>query len=191
MTGAQLMASAYKYKPVPVFQAYKVLQYMLVLQRALHRAVIRIFRINIYWLIMSSIAVLIAGHSQAKYFDKYLSVSNVFVVSFSGYRIEQMFADIQPLVINYNFIILHIGANDLSRGSPVDQVLTKYQTLVQSIWSTNPKAQVILSGVLPRAQINFPHAILHTDWLQDYNKWARELNSRLTKITSTHHHLQW
>jgi hypothetical protein len=48
MTGAQLMASAYKYKPVPVFQAYKVLQYMLVLQRALHRAVIRIFRINIY-----------------------------------------------------------------------------------------------------------------------------------------------
>ena len=35
---------------------------------------------------MSSIPVLIAGHSQAKYFDKYLSISNVFVVSFSGYR---------------------------------------------------------------------------------------------------------
>jgi len=35
MTGTQLMASAYKYKPVPVFQVYKVLQYMLVLQRAL------------------------------------------------------------------------------------------------------------------------------------------------------------
>jgi len=33
MTGTQLMASAYKY--VPVFQVYKVLQYMLVLQRAL------------------------------------------------------------------------------------------------------------------------------------------------------------
>jgi lysophospholipase L1-like esterase len=140
---------------------------------------------------MSSIPVLIAGHSQAKYFDKYLSVSNVFVVSFSGYRIDQMFAEIQPLVINYNFIILHVGANDLSRGSPVDQVLTKYQTLVQSIWSTNPKAQVILSGVLPRAQNNFPHAILRTDWLQDYNKRARELNSILTKIASTHHQLTY
>ena len=73
---------------------------------------------------MSSIPVLIAGHSQAKYFDKYLSVSNVFVVSFSGYRIDQMFAEIQPLVINYN-VIIHVGANNLSRGSPVDQVLTK------------------------------------------------------------------
>jgi hypothetical protein len=140
---------------------------------------------------MSSIPVLIAGHSQAKYFDKYLSVSNIVVVSFSGYRIDQMFAEIQPLVINYNVIILHVGANDLSRGSPVDQVLTKYQTLVQSIWSTNPKAQVILSGVLPRAQNNFPHAIPRTDWLQNYNKRARELNSILTKIASTHHQLTY
>ena len=101
-----------------------------------------------------------------------------------------MFAEIQPLVINYN-VIIHVGANNLSRGSPVDQVLTKYQTLVQSIWSTNPKAQVILSGVIPRAQNNFPHAILGTDWLQDYNNRASELNSRLTKIASTHHQLTY
>jgi hypothetical protein len=33
---------------------------------------------------------LIAGHSQVKYFDQYLKLSNVDVVSFSGYRIEQM-----------------------------------------------------------------------------------------------------
>ena len=34
--------------------------------------------------------VLIAGHSQVKYFDQYLKLSNVDVVSFPGYRIEQM-----------------------------------------------------------------------------------------------------
>ena len=97
-----------------------------------------------------------------------------------------MFAEIQQLVINYNVIIhVHVGANDLSRGSPVDQVLTKYQTLVQSIWSTNPKAQVILSGTT----FHTPSPVL--DWLQDYNKRASELNSRLTKIASTHHQLTY
>ena len=35
MTGTQLVDGAYKYKPVPIFQVCKVLQYMLVLQRAL------------------------------------------------------------------------------------------------------------------------------------------------------------
>ena len=34
-------------------------------------------------------SVLIAGHSQEKYFDQYLKSSNVDVVSFSSHRIEQ------------------------------------------------------------------------------------------------------
>jgi hypothetical protein len=34
--------------------------------------------------------VLIACHSQVKYFDQYLNASNVDVLSFLGYRIEEM-----------------------------------------------------------------------------------------------------
>jgi hypothetical protein len=45
--------------------------------------------------------VLIAGHSQVKYFDQYLKLSDVDVVSFSGYRIEQMWGVIGHKVTNY------------------------------------------------------------------------------------------
>ena len=55
--------------------------------------------------------VLIAGHSQVKYFDQYL---NVDVVSFSGYRIEQMWGVIGHKVTNYSIIVLHIGANKMT-----------------------------------------------------------------------------
>jgi hypothetical protein len=40
---------------------------------------------------MTSFPVLIAGHSQAKYFGKYLSLTDTDVLSYSGFRIDQMF----------------------------------------------------------------------------------------------------
>ena len=58
--------------------------------------------------------VLIAGHSQLKYFDQYLKLSNVDVVSLSGYRIEQMWG-----VIGHSAIVFHIGANDLWNDTPL------------------------------------------------------------------------
>ena len=72
---------------------------------------------------------MIAGHSQAKYFDKYLSIADVDVLSFSGYLIDMMFEKIKPTVRNYNTVVLHVGANDLSRGLTVKVILTKYQQL--------------------------------------------------------------
>ena len=73
--------------------------------------------------------VLIAGHSQVKYFDQYLKLSNVDVVSFSGYRIEQMWGVIGHKVTNYSVIVLHIGANNLWNDTPAE-VLNHYQQLV-------------------------------------------------------------
>jgi hypothetical protein len=69
--------------------------------------------------------VLIAGHSQVKYFDQYLKLSNVDVVSFSGYRIEQMWGVI-------SVIVLHIGANNLWNDTP-SEVLNHYQQLVHNL----------------------------------------------------------
>ena len=72
--------------------------------------------------------VLIAGHSQVKYFDQYL---NVDVVSFSGYRIEQMWGVIGHKVTNYSAIVLRIWANNLWNDTP-SEVLNHYQQLVQN-----------------------------------------------------------
>jgi hypothetical protein len=47
----------------------------------------------------------------------------------AGFRIDQMFQMLQPTVRNYNTVVLHIGANDLSRGLTVKTVLNKYQQL--------------------------------------------------------------
>jgi hypothetical protein len=41
----------------------------------------------------------IAGDSQVKYFDQYLTLSNVDVVSFSGYRIEQVWLAVRSVSI--------------------------------------------------------------------------------------------
>jgi hypothetical protein len=75
----------------------------------------------------------------------------------------------------------------------VDQMLWTRVWYLVSTWSTGDPRDRSFAPTwrLPRAQNNFPHAILRTDWLQDYNKRARELNSILTKIASTHHQLTY
>lgn len=78
------------------------------------------------------------------------------MLSYSEFRIDQMFQKLQPTVRNYNTVVLHIGANDLSRGLPVKTVLNKYQQLTSAIWDINPTADIILSGLLPRASNQFP-----------------------------------
>ena len=79
-------------------------------------------------LIMTSFPVQVAGHSQAKYFGKYLSLTDTDVLSYSGFRIDQMFQKLQPTVRNYTTVVLHIDANDVSRGLPVKTVLKQVST---------------------------------------------------------------
>jgi len=138
----------------------------------------------LYILIMTSFPVLVAGHSQAKYFGKYLSLTDTDLLSYSGFRIDQMFQKLQPTVRNYNTVVLHIGANDLSRGLPVKTVLNKYQQLTSAIWDINPTADIILSGLLPRASNQFPGALPRTDFLQDLNQRAHLLNNCLASLAS-------
>jgi hypothetical protein len=78
--------------------------------------------------------VLIAGHSQVKYFDQYLKLSNVDVVSFSGYRIEQLQRYRSPNWGKYPW-------NDTP-----SEVLEHYQKLVQKVLQVNSRCQILLSG---------------------------------------------
>ncbi|KAJ8310026.1 LOW QUALITY PROTEIN: hypothetical protein KUTeg_011891 [Tegillarca granosa] len=91
--------------------------------------------------------VLIAGHSQAKYFSHHLKRTDVDVVSFSGFRIEQMWEKIHTMVPFYTMIVLHIGANNLWNDS-VSKVLRQYQNLVQNIWTVNATCRVVISAKL-------------------------------------------
>ena len=131
---------------------------------------------------MSSFPVLIAGQSQAKYFGKYLSLPDTDVLSFSGYRIDMMFKEIQPTVRNYQTIVLHVGANDLSRGTTVKNTLQKLQQFTSDIWDINPTATFLLSGLLPRADNQFPGAMPRHDFLQDLNNRAYQVNNCLASL---------
>ena len=131
---------------------------------------------------MSSFPALIAGHSQAKYFGKYLSLPDTDVLSFSGYRIDMMFKEIQPTVRNYQTIVLHVGANDLSRGTTVKTTLRKLQQLTSDIWDINQTATILLSGLQPRVDNQFPGAMPRRDFLQDLNNRAYQVNNCLASL---------
>ncbi|CAG2233950.1 PAFAH1B2_3 [Mytilus edulis] len=128
--------------------------------------------------------VLIAGHSQVKYFDQYLKLSNVDVVSFSGYRIEQMWGVIGHRVPDYRIVVLHIGANNLWNDTPAD-VLTHYQSLVESILRLNPTCQILLSGLLPRGQDMFPGKMKSMSFLSLVNRKASYINNKLRIIVQS------
>ena len=137
---------------------------------------------------MSSVSVLIAGHSQVKYFSKYISASNVDVLAYPGYQIHMMFDEIRDYVSKYDVVVLHVGANDLSRGMSVEKVLAEYQLLVESIWRVNPKAHVFISEVLPRGDNRFPGARETHDFIsapcpsflfqskitEDFSRWSND-----------------
>ena len=89
--------------------------------------------------------ILIAGHSQVKYFEQYLKMTNVDVVSFPGYRIEQMWGVIGHRVGSYKTIVLHIGANNLWNEEP-PVILQHYQTLVGSVQRINPRYNTLLTN---------------------------------------------
>ena len=131
---------------------------------------------------MPSFPVLIADHSQAKYFSKYLSLPSIDVICYSGFRICQMFEKIQPTITNYNTVVLHVGANDLACGTPVKKMLQLFQALASGIWELNPTVDILLSGLLPRTDNQFPGVLQHTDFIADVNQRAHQLNNCLASL---------
>ena len=132
---------------------------------------------------MSSFPVLIAGHSQAKYFGKYLSLPDTDDLSFSGYRIDMMFKEIQPTVRSYQTIVLHVGANDLSRGTAVKTILQKLQQLTSDIWDINPTAPSYYQGYYHGPTTNFQEPCQDTTF-------CKTSTTEPTKSTTAWHHFK-
>lgn len=81
-------------------------------------------------------------------------------------------------------MVLHVGANNLSRGSSVKSLLNKFQQLTSDIWNTNPTADIIIFGILPRAENQFPGALQRTNYLTELNQRARLLNTSLQLLAT-------
>ena len=79
-------------------------------------------------------------------------------------------------------IVLHVGVNDLSRGTTVKNTLQKLQQFTSDIWDINPTATFLLSGLLPRADNQFPGAMPRDDFLQDINNRAYQVNNCLASL---------
>jgi hypothetical protein len=56
---------------------------------------------------MAQFPVLVAGHSQARYFDQFLKLPNINVVFFPGRKIEQMWSRIADQVGHYRVLIVY------------------------------------------------------------------------------------
>lgn len=82
-------------------------------------------------------SVLITGHSQTKYFHKYLPAGYK-VSSHSGAHIQQLWGKICSTITNFACVVLVIGANNLP-SDPTITILNHYQTLVQNIRKHNPR----------------------------------------------------
>ncbi|KAJ8297950.1 hypothetical protein KUTeg_024481 [Tegillarca granosa] len=134
--------------------------------------------------------VLISGHSQAKYFSHHLKRTDVDVVSFSGFRIEQMWEKIHTMVPFYTMIVLHIGANNLWNDS-VSKVLRQYQNLVQNIWTVNATCRVVISGLLPRGQNRFQGKAKSVKFLSMVNRKALAVNKKLHLISQSYQRLSY
>ncbi|KAJ8313386.1 hypothetical protein KUTeg_009062, partial [Tegillarca granosa] len=130
--------------------------------------------------------VLIAGHSQAKYFSHHLKRTDVDVVSFSGFRIEQMWEKIHTMVPFYTMIVLHIGANNLWNDS-----VSKYQNLVQNIWTVNATCRVVISGLLHVAKNRFPGKAKSVKFLSMVNRKALAVNKKLHLISQSYQRLSY
>ncbi|KAK3098112.1 hypothetical protein FSP39_016207 [Pinctada imbricata] len=128
------------------------------------------------------IPALIVGHSQTKYFHLAFSEEcNVTSLSFSGYKIEEMWKEIETYVSSFKIIVLHVGANNLQHDSPPD-ILRKYQALVTNIRGVRPDCLVIISGILPRSQNLWPGQQRTRRFLDSVNAKAVSVNASLRNI---------
>ena len=93
-------------------------------------------------------------------------------------------------VTNYSVIVLHIGANNLWNDTP-SEVLNHYQQLVHKVLQVNSRCQVLLSGLLPRAQDFYPGKMKSKDFLYLVNRKAAFINNKLSIIVQSNSRLSY
>ena len=74
------------------------------------------------------------------------------VQSYPGATVEKLTEYVEngiAVTAAYQYIIIHIGTNNI-KSSTVEDMILAYKALLSSVWGYNPKADILLSAILPR-----------------------------------------
>ena len=98
------------------------------------------------------------------------------VQAFRGDTISQLTNRIQSKqakLLPFDFVIIHVGTNDIENGEPFNAMISSYGNLIGVIREIHPSIQIIISAIIPRPR---DHVI--TD------PRIRDVNSHLNKFMS-------
>src|SRR5258705_2671254 len=98
---------------------------------------------------------LVLGGSKVKYLAECLQWNErIEVLSFSGYRIQDLPAELEKVVSFFNNIWLHLGTNNLPKEKP-SQAVTHYEKLLQHVRAVHPTCSIFVASLLPRCPSGF------------------------------------
>lgn len=103
------------------------------------------------------------------------------VFSFSGYRIQDLPAELEEVVPFFNNIWLHLGTNNMPKEKPSEAV-AHYEKLLRRVRAVHPTCSIFVASVLPRGPSGFRHEKEDTGWLDLINTKAHVFNSHLQDL---------
>ena len=84
-------------------------------------------------------------------------------------RIQSKEAKLRP----YDYVIVHVGTNDIEDGASFNSMISSYGNLIGVIRKVHPAVKIVISAIIPR-----PKDHKNTD------KRIRDVNSHLNKVMS-------
>ena len=84
-------------------------------------------------------------------------------------RIKWKQAKLRP----YDYVIVHVGTNDIEDGASFNSNISSYGNLIGVIREVHPSVQIVMSAIIPRVKDH-----------KATNKIIRDVNSHLNKVMS-------
>lgn len=115
---------------------------------------------------------------------KYVTgIEGVLLQAFSGDTISRMANRLsrgQIILDNFDYVIFHVGTNDIARNASFDHIISDYGNLIGITRKIKPKIKIIISAILPR-----PVDHVKTDPL------IRRVNSYILKNMTKHMNIRF
>ncbi|XP_033730873.1 uncharacterized protein LOC117320374 isoform X2 [Pecten maximus] len=132
-------------------------------------------------------ATLVFGNSQIRYFYQHFENGNecdIHVISKSGLTFQNAWNQLKNLVTNYKILVLHLGYDELAKRETDEEVLSKYQTLVENIWKINPTIHIVISAIPPRGDNKFSNILVKDSYIRSINEEAMSVNQGLSAVSA-------
>lgn len=80
-------------------------------------------------------------------------IDGVYLQAFSGDTIARMANRVlsgQVILDNFEYVLFHVGTNDVARRSEFENIISDYGNLIGTCRKQNPSIHIIISAILPR-----------------------------------------